>query len=241
MRFGPAFDRSMTTTGNRGLRVPNSTVMGPSLSRRFLSGLRRFLLNPYHYLAVPMILLIGVYPDFYYNLLLNGTWTSRFNYSSPVFPVTYVTALGVFLLLLLGLRKEHGWIVAGIYAVCADLGAVGLYELVFEGFWIQSNPFPFKFFVFTLALSGLVSYRSWRIAPIELWLLVGWVSLFFAWAYVDPHVPRSTSDTVPLLFNAATKVWSFALYSVPLALGVRRFRTGLLGRHLEPKFRESET
>jgi len=184
--------------------------------------MRAFLRNPYHYLALPLLALStlsGVYHQLFYNVILNGIWDSPFNYSSPVFPVTYGTALVVFVGLLLVLHKKVGWLVGALYAVAADVGAVGLYELVFEGFFIQSDPFPFKFFMFTFALFGLVSFRVWKVAPIELWLLIGWISLFFLWAYFDPSIPTSMGDTAPFVLNSVTKVWTFTLYAVPLLMG----------------------
>jgi hypothetical protein len=210
-----AIELDATTPG--GLDSPHSPIRG----MRFK--VRRFLSNPYHYLALPLLALLAIYPSFLAALIQNGTWNSSFDYSSAVFPVTYGAALALFIAFVLAGRKRFGWAVATFYSLGCVTGSVGLFELVFDEFF-PNTLYLLKLAMFTFVLFGLVSVRSWRIHPVELAAVVGWVGLFFVWVFLDPTLPAMRAATVPFVFNAVTKLGAFGVFCLPFVLGLRRAR-----------------
>ncbi|MCI4320257.1 MAG: hypothetical protein L3K23_09060 [Thermoplasmata archaeon] len=188
---------------------------------RLAAGWWKFLMNPYHYLVLPLLALFAVFPSFLAEMLRNGTWNSPFDYSSAVYPVTYVTAVAVFLGLLWMARTRFGWWLGAFYSLGCVFGSVGLFELVFDEFF-PNTLYLLKLAMFTFVLFGLASFRSWRFHAVWLLLVIVWVTLFFAWVFINPTLPPVRAATVPFAFNAITKVVAFGVFSLPFALGLRR-------------------
>ncbi len=182
---------------------------------------RAFLWNPYHYLALPLIALLLLWPGLSETLAGNALWTASFDYSSAVFPVTYAASLAVLALFLLAGRQRLGLGRAAFYGLGIAVGSIGLFELVFDEFF-PNTFYPGKFAMFAFVLFGLTSVRSWRAHWAELPLTLGWITLFFAWVFVHPAVPVSRSDLVPLTFNIMTKIGAFLVFGTPLFLGIRQ-------------------
>ncbi|MGC2034622.1 MAG: hypothetical protein WA761_04145 [Thermoplasmata archaeon] len=191
---------------------------GRSTGRTDPTGPTSILREPYHYFVLPILAYFAAYPSSLVELLRNGTWTASFDFKSPVFPITYVVAIGLFVLLILGLRGRVGWFVAAFYAVSIDCGAVGMYELVLDEFF-PNTFYLFKLGMFSLVLFGLVSLRLWKIDGWTLVRGVAWFAVFFLWVFVAPSLPDSRADTLPFLFNALTKIGAFVVFASPLYLG----------------------
>lgn len=179
------------------------------------------LTDPYHYCIAPWLVVLAAWPSLAVELIRNGTWTSPFDFSSPVFPVTYGTSLVVFLLLVRIGGPRVGWGVAAFYGFGTVVGSIGLFELVLDEFFPNTD-YLFKFVMFTFALSGLVSVRRWAVRGWIAPMVVAWILVFFVWVFVDPTLPTSDTDATPLLLNAITKVGSLVVCSTPLALGFLR-------------------
>lgn len=181
---------------------------------------RDFLTNRYHYLALPLIGFLVAYPAAALELIRNGSWTASFDYSSAVFPITYATSVAAFALFIALGRRTLGWVVATLYSFSNVVGAIGLYELVLDEFFPNTD-YLLKLLCGTFVLFGLISLRVTRVSSLELWLIVAWVSIFFVWVFVAPSLPTARSDTAPFLFNSVTKVGGFVVFSFPLYLGLR--------------------
>lgn len=182
-----------------------------------------FLRNPFHYLVLPLVVYFSLYPSLVLELARNGTWTSSFNYSSAVFPVTYTTALILFVATVWLSSRRIGLVHSLFYSVSLDFGAVGLFELVFDEFF-PNTAYAFKLGMFCFVLFGCVSFTRWKFSWLELSAVIVWISLFFGWVFLAPSIPTSRGDTVPFLFNALTKLAAFVVFFLPFLTGVLGWR-----------------
>jgi hypothetical protein len=167
-----------------------------------------------------LVVMLVIYPGVTLELIRNGAWVSPFDYSSAIFPVTYGASAAAFVLFVMLGKKKLGWYVAAAYSFSNVVGAIGLYELVLDEFF-PNTMYLGKLLMLTFVLFGTISLQSRKLSMTEFRLVFVWIVLFFAWVFVDPTIPASRSDTIPFLFNAVTKVAAFAVFSIPLYLGLR--------------------
>ncbi len=170
-------------------------------------------------LFVPLLVLFAADPPVFITLTENGLWVSSFDYTSTVFPVTYVTALIVFAVTLKISIKKFGTLRSAFYGISLCFGAVGFYEMYFDIF--QPNNLTFFHVGMSLfAIFGLVSFKEWKIDYKAILALIAFIAAFNFWYISGNHIPTSYTDFIPLLFNSVTKVLAFSLLLIPYYRGV---------------------
>ena len=199
------------------MAVPRKTTIGYLLR----SEKEKLRLSRYDVFFLPLLVLFVIEPGLFLNLINNGLWMSSFDYSSYVFPVTYVTAIVVFSITMLVSWGRLGIIRSAFYGITLCLGAVGFFEMYFDIF--QPNSIPYFHLMMSLyMLSGLVSVKYWKLDWRVLVIVFSLVMGFNAWYLSGNQIPNSYIDAIPLLFNSLTKVMAYLLFFFPYYLGIRR-------------------
>ncbi len=200
----------------------NQSEVSSSLSKLYnslISERQKFSFSYYYLAVVPLIVFFLYRPSLLFGLINNGLWISSFDYKSAVFPVTYGTAIFVFVIVFLLSYSRLGIILSIFFGVTLDLGAIGVFESYFDIFQPNSIPY-FHLGMSLFALAGITSFKMWKIDRWTMYMIVAFIMAFNFWYIHGNSIPTSYQNTIPFLFNVITKVLAFAIFVIPYYRGI---------------------